>query len=86
LDVIETSEPRLLEFGASEGVWEAGLPCGKIKVYVEAVGLTMCGRRPSHGAAEEPGGAPRMSMQRIVYEQEHIFWFRKTLGRFADIS
>jgi hypothetical protein len=35
LDVIETSEPCLLEFGASEGVWEAGLPCGKIKVYVE---------------------------------------------------
>ncbi len=35
LNVIETGEPCLLEFGASEGIWQAGIPCGKIKVYVE---------------------------------------------------
>lgn len=38
-DVIETGEPRMLEFGvADETAWRAGLSCGgRIKVYVERV-------------------------------------------------
>lgn len=38
-DVIETGEPRLLEFGvADETAWEVGLSCGgRIAVYVERV-------------------------------------------------
>ncbi|MEF2073591.1 XdhC family protein [Consotaella sp. CSK11QG-6] len=37
LDVIETHEPRMLEFGvADETAWQVGLSCGgRIKVYVE---------------------------------------------------
>jgi xanthine/CO dehydrogenase XdhC/CoxF family maturation factor len=39
-DVLETGEPKLLEFGvADETAWEVGLSCGgKIRVYVERVG------------------------------------------------
>ena len=38
-DVIESGEPRLLEFGvADETAWQVGLSCGgKIRVYVEKV-------------------------------------------------
>lgn len=38
-DVIETGEPRTLEFGvADETAWEVGLSCGgRIAVYVERV-------------------------------------------------
>jgi xanthine dehydrogenase accessory factor len=35
LNVIEMGLPCVLEFGATEGVWQAGIPCGKITVYVE---------------------------------------------------
>jgi xanthine/CO dehydrogenase XdhC/CoxF family maturation factor len=40
LDVIETGEPRMLEFGvADETAWQVGLSCGgRIKVYVERLG------------------------------------------------
>ena len=40
LDVIETGEPRMLEFGvADETAWRVGLSCGgRIRVYVERVG------------------------------------------------
>lgn len=40
MDVIETGEPRLLEFGvADETAWEVGLSCGgTIRIYVERVG------------------------------------------------
>ena len=39
-DVIETGEPRMLEFGvADETAWQVGLSCGgRIKVYVERLG------------------------------------------------
>ncbi len=39
-DVLETGEPKLLEFGvADETAWEVGLSCGgKIRIYVERVG------------------------------------------------
>jgi xanthine/CO dehydrogenase XdhC/CoxF family maturation factor len=39
-DVLETGDPKLLEFGvADETAWEVGLSCGgKIRVYVERVG------------------------------------------------
>jgi xanthine/CO dehydrogenase XdhC/CoxF family maturation factor len=39
LDVIESGEPRMLEFGvADETAWQVGLSCGgRIKVYVERV-------------------------------------------------
>src|SRR5437764_8735443 len=39
LDVIESSKPKLLEFGvADETAWKVGLSCGgKIQVYVERV-------------------------------------------------
>lgn len=38
-DVIETGQPKLLEFGvADETAWRAGLSCGgNIRVYVEKV-------------------------------------------------
>jgi xanthine/CO dehydrogenase XdhC/CoxF family maturation factor len=37
LDIIETGEPKLLEFGvADETAWRVGLACGgRIRVYVE---------------------------------------------------
>jgi xanthine/CO dehydrogenase XdhC/CoxF family maturation factor len=37
LDVIESGQPKMLEFGvADETAWQVGLSCGgKIKVYVE---------------------------------------------------
>lgn len=40
MDVIETGEPRMLEFGvADETAWEVGLSCGgTIRIYVERVG------------------------------------------------
>ncbi len=40
LDVIGTSEPRMLEFGvADETAWNVGLSCGgTIRVFVEKVG------------------------------------------------
>ena len=40
MDVIETGEPRMLEFGvADETAWRVGLSCGgRIRVYVERVG------------------------------------------------
>ena len=40
LDVIDTGEPKMLEFGvADETAWRVGLSCGgKIRVYVERVG------------------------------------------------
>ncbi len=40
LDVIGTSEPRMLEFGvADETAWQVGLSCGgRIKVFVEQLG------------------------------------------------
>lgn len=40
LGVIETGEPRMLEFGvADETAWRVGLSCGgRIRVYVERVG------------------------------------------------
>ena len=40
MDVIQTGEPRMLEFGvADETAWEVGLSCGgRIRVYVERVG------------------------------------------------
>jgi xanthine/CO dehydrogenase XdhC/CoxF family maturation factor len=39
LDVIESGQPRLLEFGiADETAWKVGLSCGgRISVYVEKV-------------------------------------------------
>ena len=39
-EVIETGEPRMLEFGvADETAWQVGLSCGgKIRVYVERLG------------------------------------------------
>lgn len=39
-EVIESGQPRLLEFGvADETAWQAGLSCGgRIKVYLERVG------------------------------------------------
>ena len=39
IEVIETGEPRMLEFGvADETAWRVGLSCGgKIRVYVEKV-------------------------------------------------
>jgi xanthine/CO dehydrogenase XdhC/CoxF family maturation factor len=39
VEVIETGEPRLLEFGvADETAWRVGLSCGgRIRVYVEKV-------------------------------------------------
>jgi xanthine/CO dehydrogenase XdhC/CoxF family maturation factor len=39
LDVIESGQPRMLEFGvADETAWQVGLSCGgRIKVYVERV-------------------------------------------------
>jgi xanthine/CO dehydrogenase XdhC/CoxF family maturation factor len=39
VEVIETGEPRVLEFGvADETAWRVGLSCGgKIRVYVEKV-------------------------------------------------
>jgi xanthine/CO dehydrogenase XdhC/CoxF family maturation factor len=39
LDVIETGQPKTLEFGvADETAWKVGLSCGgRIKVYVEKV-------------------------------------------------
>lgn len=38
--VIETGEPRMLEFGvADETAWQVGLSCGgRIRVYVERLG------------------------------------------------
>lgn len=40
IDVLETGEPKMLEFGvADETAWEVGLSCGgRIRVYVERVG------------------------------------------------
>jgi xanthine/CO dehydrogenase XdhC/CoxF family maturation factor len=40
VEVIETGEPRMLEFGvADETAWRVGLSCGgRIRVYVEKVG------------------------------------------------
>ena len=40
MDVIESGEPKMLEFGvADETAWEVGLSCGgRIRVYVERVG------------------------------------------------
>ncbi len=40
VDVINTGEPKMLEFGvADETAWRAGLSCGgRIRVYVERVG------------------------------------------------
>ena len=40
MEVLETGEPRMLEFGvADETAWRVGLSCGgKIRVYVERVG------------------------------------------------
>ncbi|MEM7067463.1 MAG: XdhC family protein [Pseudomonadota bacterium] len=40
MDVIDSGEPKMLEFGvADETAWEVGLSCGgKIEVYVERVG------------------------------------------------
>ena len=39
LEVIETAEPRMLEFGvADETAWRVGLSCGgRIRVYVEKI-------------------------------------------------
>ena len=39
LEVMESGEPRLLDFGVSnEQAWEVGLSCGgKVQVYVEAL-------------------------------------------------
>lgn len=39
IDVIETGEPRLLEFGVSnEQAWEVGLACGgRIRLFIERV-------------------------------------------------
>ena len=40
LDVIESGEPKMLEFGvADETAWRVGLSCGgRIKVFVERLG------------------------------------------------
>lgn len=40
LEVIESGEPKMLEFGvADETAWRVGLSCGgRIRVYVERVG------------------------------------------------
>ena len=40
IDVIESGEPRMLEFGvADETAWRVGLSCGgRIRVYVERLG------------------------------------------------
>jgi xanthine/CO dehydrogenase XdhC/CoxF family maturation factor len=40
MDVLETGQPKMLEFGvADESAWQVGLSCGgRIKVYVERVG------------------------------------------------
>lgn len=37
LDIMETGEPKLLEFGVSDAMaWEVGLACGgEVKVFVE---------------------------------------------------
>lgn len=39
-DVIETGQPRMLEFGVADAAaWQVGLSCGgRIKVYVERLG------------------------------------------------
>ncbi len=39
-DILQTGEPRMLEFGvADETAWQVGLSCGgKISVYVERLG------------------------------------------------
>lgn len=39
-EVMESGEPRLLEFGVSnERAWEVGLACGgRVQVYVESLG------------------------------------------------
>lgn len=39
MDVLETGQPKMLEFGvADESAWQVGLSCGgRIKVYVERV-------------------------------------------------
>lgn len=40
MDVLQSGEPKMLEFGvADETAWRVGLSCGgKIRVYVERVG------------------------------------------------
>ncbi len=40
MDVLQSGEPKMLEFGvADETAWQVGLSCGgKIRVYVERVG------------------------------------------------
>lgn len=40
VDIIETGQPRMLEFGvADETAWQVGLSCGgRIRVYVERLG------------------------------------------------
>lgn len=40
MEVLETGEPKMLEFGvADETAWEVGLSCGgRIRVYVDRVG------------------------------------------------
>ena len=40
LDVIESGEPKMLEFGvADETAWRVGLSCGgRIRVYLERLG------------------------------------------------
>lgn len=40
MDIIESGEPRMLEFGvADETAWRVGLSCGgRIRVYVERLG------------------------------------------------
>ena len=53
LEVMESGEPRLLEFGVSnEQAWEVGLACGgRVQVYVERL------ERPG-GEAPPPGSFP----------------------------
>jgi len=40
MEVLQTGEPKMLEFGvADETAWQVGLSCGgKIRVYVERIG------------------------------------------------
>ena len=40
MDVLESGEPKMLEFGvADETAWQVGLSCGgRIRVYVERIG------------------------------------------------